>query len=79
MSPMRFFRPDFRTIFKNLSPNKRECLSYNMDNTYDIITEQVDDKSLDETDTAVLVREYMSEVVEKPEECLYALLILALE
>ena len=76
---MRFFRPDFRTIFKNFSRNKRERLSYRMDTTYDRITKQVDNESLDETDTVVLVREYMSGVVEKPEECLYALLMLFLK
>ena len=76
---MRFFRPDFRTIFKSLSLNKRERLSYRMDTTYDSITQQVDNESLDETETVALVRKYMSGVVEKPEECLYALLMLLLD
>ena len=75
---MRLFRPDFRIIFKNLSPYLRELYSLTMDGTYSIIIKTVDDECLDETDTAALVRKCLSGMVEQPEKCLYAL-ILALD
>lgn len=77
-SPMRLFRPDFRTIFKNLSVYEREVRSLSMDTTYDNITKTVDSQSLDKADTAGLVRKYISGVADQPEKCLYALLILTL-
>ena len=69
---MRFFRPDFRIIFKNLPPYLRELYSLTMDGTYNIIIKTVDDESLDEMDTAALVRKCLLGMVEQPEKCLYA-------
>jgi hypothetical protein len=74
MPPMRSYRPDFRSIYKNLNAYDREQGAIKMDSTYDIITKIVDVQSLNEAETASLVQKYtLAASVHHPEKCLYAL------
>ena len=73
-APMRLFRPDFRTIFRNLCYSEREIIVQTMDATYDIITQTVDDEALDKTRTARLVDKYVKKVQES-EKCLCVLIL----
>ena len=67
-SATRLFRPDFRTIFKNI-PDYEDQVRW-LDTIYDDIAEQVDAKSLNENDTAGLVWKYTSKVGDQSFKCL---------
>lgn len=75
-SPTRLFRPDFRTIFKNLSNYESQVRV--LDTMYDNIAEKVDKESLNENDTAALVWKHTSRVEDQSHKCLYVV-ILALD
>jgi hypothetical protein len=72
MSPMRYYRPDFRFIYRNLKLYDMERATVRMDTSYDKITKIVEKDSLDETQTASLVQEYtFATSIPLPDKCLY--------